>query len=52
MKKYWIHYSHNGENGKALVQSLTEEQAVHNGLSLAEHYHPGEQIKYLNIEVA
>jgi hypothetical protein len=50
MKQYWVHYSHNGENGKTLVQSHSEQQAIHNGMSLAEYYHPGEEIKYASIE--
>jgi len=50
MKKYWIHYSHNGENGKTLVQSHTEEQAVYNGMSIAKHRHPDEEIKHISTE--
>lgn len=39
---------HNGKKSKAQVQSGDEEQAIHNGLSLAEYYHKGEEIKYIS----
>ena len=49
MKQYWVEYTHNGEESQTLVQSLNDEQAIYNGISIAEHRHPNEKIVYIGM---
>jgi len=45
MKQFWIFYTHNESDSKCLISALNEDQAIHNGLSLANYYHPNEEVK-------
>jgi len=51
MKKFWVHYAHNGERAKCQVQSGNAEQAVYNGLGLARRYYPDEYIELIELEL-